>query len=138
MFRALGEWRSNPVSPALIEAEVSLDGKIRTPAVRIASQVDHSGVFLLQFVDRGVKVRMTEEGCREQLSTPRRPSRHLTTLAFWKPIRVLLNGRRQEGYEDLQLYLLQEYHLVLCDGSHDSQHKLSSSMQLFDLQADLL
>lgn len=138
IFRALREWRSNRVSPALIEAKLSLDGKIQTPAIRIANQVDRSGVFLLQFVDHGVKVRVTEEGCQEELGTPRRPSRHLTTLAFWKPMRILLNGRRQEGHDDLQLYLLQEYHLVLCDGSDNSQRKLSSSMQFFDLQADLL
>jgi hypothetical protein len=136
-LRALKEWRSNPISPAIVESEVSLDGgEIQDPVIRTAKPTDYSGVFLVQFVDRGVKVRVQEEACRKELHTPSRSSQHLATLAFWKPMRILLNGR--VGWSTGSFYLLQDYHIVLCDDSDDSKQSLFSEMQLFDLQADLI
>ena len=137
-LRALKEWRSNPISPAIVESEVSLDGgEIQSPVIRTAKQIDCTGVFLVQFVDRGVKLRMQEEACRKELNTPPRSSRHLATLALWKPMRVLLNGKG-DWHEGVRFYLLQDYHIVLCNDSDDSKRKLFSSMQFFDLQADLI
>ena len=91
----------------------------------------------MQFIDRGVKLRMQEEACRKELNTPPRSSQHLATLAFWKPMRVLLNGK-SDWHEGVRFYVLQDYHIVLCNDSDDSQRKLFSSVQFFDLQADLI
>jgi hypothetical protein len=133
---ALRAWRSNPVSPAIIETEISLDGgEIQTPTIRTANQIIHSGVFRVQLVDGGAKIRILEEACRTALNIPRRPSQHLDTLAFWKPMRVLLNGK-YDAYSG-RYYLLKDYHVVLCDDSATAEQKLSSSIQFFDLQADL-
>jgi hypothetical protein len=137
-LRALREWRSNPICPAIVESDVSLDGgKIHNPVIRTAKQNDCTGVFLVQFVEHGVKLRTQEEACRKELNTPRRASRHLATLAFWKPVRVLLNGKI-DWHEGVRFYLLQDYHIVLCNDSVDSKRKLFSSIQFFDLQADLI
>lgn len=133
---ALSTWRSNPVSPALIQTEVSLDGgEARPPVVRKAKPADHSGVLRVRFVDEGVKLRIDEEACRSQLQKPRRPSQHLATLEFWNPVRVLLNGKYDSTAG--RFYVLQDYHIVLCDDSDSAEQKLSSAMQFFDLQADL-
>ena len=133
---ALGAWRSNPVSPALIQTEVSLDGgEARAPVVRKAKPIDHSGVFRVRLVDGGVKIRILEEACRRELQVPRRPSQHLATLAFWKPVRVLLNGKYDSTAG--RFYVLQDYHIVLSDDSDSAEGKLSSEIQFFDLQADL-
>jgi hypothetical protein len=138
LFRALKEWRSNPVSPAIVESEVSLDGgEIQSPVIRMAKQTDCTGVFLVQFVDHAVKLRMQEEACRKELNTPRRSSQHLATLAFWKPMRVLLNGKI-DSHEGVRFYLLQDYHIVFCNDSDDAKGKLLDSMQFFDFQADLI
>src|SRR5262249_32934213 len=110
--------------------------EIQNPVIRAARQTDYTGVFLVQFVDHAVKLRMQEEACRKELYTPSRPSRHLATLAFWNPMRVLLNGK--VDWHAGRFYLVQDYHIVLCNDSDDSKRKLLSSMQFFDLQADLI
>jgi hypothetical protein len=135
---ALRAWRSNPISPAILETEISLDGgEIQTPVVRMAKQTDYSGVFHVQFVDRSAKIRIQQEACRKELHTPRRSTQHLATLALWKPMRVLLNGK-YDYYEGVRFYLLQDYHIVLCDDADNAESQLCSSTRLFDLQADLI
>lgn len=128
---AFAEWQSNPISPAIVESQIKSDDQLDCLPVRKAEQTESSGVFLLQFVAGGVRLRISEEGCRKECCRPRQLSQYLTTLEPWKPVRVLLNGKGHTW--DDPYYVLQDYHLVLCDNTERKKH----APQLFDLQINL-
>ena len=129
--RAFAEWQSNPISPAIVESQIKSDDQLDGLQVRKAEQTECSGVFLLQFVAGGVRLRISEEGCHRERCRPRQLSQYLTTLEPWKPVRVLLNGKGNTW--DDPYYLMQDYHMVLCDDTERKEH----ATQLFDLQINL-
>ena len=91
-----------------------------------------NGALEVHTLDSAFKLKLNGEACQHQVYTPRRNSRHLAALAFWKPIRVLLNGKAD--WSSGRYYYLQDYHVVLCNESMPSS---LPAPELMDLQADL-
>ncbi len=130
----LGAWRLDPLSRAIVESEIGPDGALlKPPVVRKAKDRDWSGAFDLQFSGDLVKLKVSQEACRREVYTPRRSSRHIATLRFWEPLRIVLNGKAD--WSSGRYYYLQDYHVVLCNGSMPTS---LSPIRTFDLQADLI
>jgi hypothetical protein len=130
----LSAWRSDPISPAIIESEIGPDGEIlKSPVFRKAKDRDWSGVFDVQFSGDLVKLKLSQEACRREVYTPRRSSRHIASLRFWEPLRIILNGKAD--WPSGRYYYLQDYHVVLCN---DLTPASFSPIRAFDLQADLI
>ena len=133
-------WRaSRPDMPeqSFVELCLQADGSQKNPASIHSIQGQQKafiGDFGFSFVssDR-VKVMLREDKCSRQLGTPRRRARQISLLRPWKPVRVLLNGRAASSSG--QHYILQEYHLALCD---EPMPDLLDAARFVDLQADLM
>ncbi len=118
----------------LIEWEVAADGsEIQTRAQRPLKENDSAGVFDLVFNGGKVKLRLSQEACRREMYTPRRPSQYLTVLDPGEPVRVILNGKAD--WPSGRYYYLQDYHVILFAGA--SQRQLLP-VRNFDFQADLI
>lgn len=93
----------------------------------------HHGVFELAVRDDGtVRLTLREEACSALYGTPRRHTQTVATLAAWRTVRVLLNGRLS-SYSG-QTYRVHEYCWTLCAG--ESPEPWPESVTV-DLQADL-
>src|SRR5262249_27241709 len=104
--KALHVWTVKHASMVLIEGEISEDGSdVRTRVPRLLKPYDSAGVFDLSATDEKVKLRISQEGCRREVHTPRRSSQYLATLRPWEPIRVILNGKA-DWHSDRYYYLL--------------------------------
>lgn len=128
------QWMDQAISPAMVSCDLEAEPlALKSVTVRKLKPRDYSGALEIHLADSVFKLRLNAEGCRRQVYTPRRNSKHLAPLTFWKPIRVLLNGRA--GWYSGQFYYLQDYHVVLCNESMPSS---LPAPDLIDLQADLI
>ena len=134
LAQALRTWDEGSPSPAIIEWEVAPDGTAQgRPSLREADSSDEAGVFELEFVSEGVKLRLSQEACHREVYMPRRPSRHIATLGPWETVRVVLNGKAD--WPSGRFYYVQDYHVVVCDNR--SPERLRTE-RLLDLQEDLI
>ena len=133
-------WQANQSElpeQSFVELSLQADGSPET-APSIHSIQGHQkafiGVFSVSFVSRDrAEVILLDEKCSIQLGTPRRRTRQIGLIRPWKPARVLLNGRCTSSSG--QYYVLQEYHLALCN--EPAPDRLEAT-RLVDLQADLM
>lgn len=134
--KSLQGWSArSPVAQLIIEADVAQDGSDLKAAVpRAALDKDWSGVFALNMVGAQVRLSLTQEACHREVRAPRRSTQFLTCLQPWEPIRVILNGKADDGSSHRHYYL-QDYHVVLCQGARP---KGLQPVRTFDFQADLI
>jgi len=93
----------------------------------------HHGVFeIASREDGAVRLRLREEACSALYGTPRRQTQTMATLAPWRTVRVLLNGRLS-SYSG-QTYRVHEYCWTLCAGEPPERWPEAVTV---DLQADL-
>lgn len=93
----------------------------------------HQGVFAMAVREDGtVRLTLREEACSALYGTPRRRTQTVATLAAWRTVRVLLNGR-YSSYSG-QTYLVHEYYWTQCAGAPPERR---AEILTVDLQADL-
>lgn len=136
-----GNWKTHrtEVGPrGYIELSLSADGKATENPPSFHPLEEQQARFfagLFEFVYLSwfeVRLTLREEQCATVLPKPYRPNRALGTMAPWKPVRVLLNGRFAD--HDDSVYVLQEYYVALCC---DPAPIEIEPVRLIDLQADL-
>ncbi|MBN8732837.1 MAG: hypothetical protein J0L64_20035 [Acidobacteria bacterium] len=127
-----GAFRDLEVGPTPLVCTVEWEGTaIRRQSVGPLKR--HHGVFEIAVREDGsVRLVLREEACSSLYGTPRRHTQRVATLAPWRTVRVLINGR-YSSYSG-QTYLVHEYYWTLCEGAPPERWPEAVTV---DLQADL-